>query len=73
MEDDALVRDLLSLLYDKYGDALLTHMLKSPNPLEPLPHVAIVVNGRNINFLNGFDTSLRDGDDVFFLPLLGGG
>ena len=73
MEDDTLVRDLLTLLSDKHGEELLELVFKNQNPLELLPHVAVVVNGRNINLLNGLDTSLCDGDDVFFLPLLGGG
>ena len=72
LEDGALVRNLIVFLSDKHGDALLVHLLKSRDPLELIPHVSIQVNGRNIRFLNGLDTVLRDGDDVFFMPLLGG-
>ena len=36
-------------------------------------HNKILVNGRNISFLDGLDTRLRDGDAVVFIPPVGGG
>jgi len=36
-------------------------------------YLQILVNGRNARFLNMFDTRLRDGDRVAFLPPVGGG
>jgi len=33
----------------------------------------IVVNGQSINLLKAFKTALKDGDEVSFLPICGGG
>jgi len=33
----------------------------------------IVVNGQSINLLKSFKTVLKDGDEVSFLPICGGG
>lgn len=35
--------------------------------------VNILVNGRNIRFLQGLDTPLRDGDSISIFPPTGGG
>jgi len=36
-------------------------------------YLNILINGRNVRFLQGQDTELRDGDTVAFLPPVGGG
>jgi MoaD family protein len=36
-------------------------------------YLNILVNGRNIRFLQGHETMLQDGDIVAFLPPVGGG
>ncbi len=36
-------------------------------------HINIFLNNEDIRFLNGLDTSLRDGDTVVLLPALAGG
>ena len=36
-------------------------------------NMIIMVNGRHIEFLNGLDTMLRDGDEVAFFPPAAGG
>ncbi|MBS7633930.1 MoaD/ThiS family protein [Candidatus Bathyarchaeota archaeon] len=35
--------------------------------------LTILVNGKNINVLNGLETQLKDGDTVVFLPPVAGG
>ena len=35
--------------------------------------LAVLVNGRNIDLLNGVKTTLRDGDEVVILPPAAGG
>ncbi len=36
-------------------------------------YLNVLINGRNIQFLQGHDTALQDGDTVAFLPPVGGG
>jgi molybdopterin converting factor small subunit len=33
----------------------------------------ILVNGREISVLNGFETKLNDGDEIVFVPVVHGG
>jgi molybdopterin synthase sulfur carrier subunit len=36
-------------------------------------YLNVLINGRNIRFLQGHDTPLQNGDTVAFLPPVGGG
>lgn len=40
---------------------------------EPRPHLRLMVNGRQIEFLAGIDTLLADGDELLVLPPAAGG
>ena len=70
--EKSTVKDLLSWMINKWGDELSPHLFKSGSNLL-LPHIRLMVNGRSIEFLNGMDTILRDGDEFLMLPLLTGG
>jgi molybdopterin synthase sulfur carrier subunit len=72
VEDGATVAGMLELLADRYGDELAEQIFE---PQGRIPHASlmIMVNGRNIAFLNRLDTALKDGDELTILPLVGGG
>ncbi|MEM3703012.1 MAG: MoaD/ThiS family protein [Candidatus Bathyarchaeia archaeon] len=40
---------------------------------DPRPNSLIIVNGMEVNVLNGLETMLKDGDEVVFVPVLHGG
>jgi molybdopterin converting factor small subunit len=40
---------------------------------DPRPNALILVSGTEIGALNGIDSTLRDGDEVVFLPVVHGG
>jgi MoaD family protein len=40
---------------------------------EPKANALIVVNGREISVLNGLKTTLKNGDEVVFVPVVHGG
>jgi molybdopterin synthase sulfur carrier subunit len=69
---ESTVRDLLSWMANKWGDRLSAHLFK-PGSDSPLPHIRLMVNGRSIEFLNGMDTVLHDGDEFSMLPFVAGG
>jgi molybdopterin synthase sulfur carrier subunit len=66
------VKALLALMVDTWGAQLAAYFSDAEQD-RPLPKIRILVNGRDIGFLNGMETELRDGDVVLMLPLVGGG
>lgn len=61
------------------GDLLDTLAARSPDLHRTIEkgvkggYINILLNGRNIRFLNGLTTPLADGDALAFLPPVGGG
>lgn len=72
LPDGARVTDLLVRLEARYGERF-AGICYEPETRQISSQVQILVNGRNIAFLEGPDPRLWDGDDVFFLvPAMGG-
>ena len=70
LEEGARVKDLVLELGGKFeasGNVLLGGLRLAEASL------IVLVNGRNINSLNGPDTVLREGDLVAFMPVTEGG
>ncbi len=66
------VKDLIFWMVKKWGDKLSSHLFYTgSNRL--LPHIRLMVNGRDITFLNGLQTILKNGDEFTMLPLVAGG
>ena len=72
-DDGAAVEDVIDFLIKKHGEPLKELLLRNDDPMELLPYVKIYVNGRGLDFLNGLETGLRDGDDVMLMPQISGG
>ena len=66
------VEDFLTYTKERWGDKLSTHLF-DPDSGAVLPYVRIMVNGQTIQFLEGMDTSLKEGDEVLILPPASGG
>ncbi len=62
LKEDATVKDVIGLLPDKVREKLLDENGNVRPPSD------ILVNGRSIAFLNGFDTRLKDGDKILIAP-----
>ena len=69
--DGSSVGFLLAELVKRYGRALEEALFDADGHLAE--YVKIMVNGRDVDFLSGLDTELRDGDEVFIFPPVGGG
>lgn len=66
------VKALVALMVERWGARLASYVSDAEED-RPLPTIRILVNGRDIGFLKGMETELRDGDEVLMLPLVGGG
>lgn len=65
------VRDLMNLLVERYGHELGRHIYNEGKLVRD--YLSFLLNGTNINSLEGFNTTLRDGDVLSILPPVGGG
>jgi molybdopterin synthase sulfur carrier subunit len=63
---------LFVCMKEKWGAKLTPHLF-DPDSGAVHSHLRIMVNGQTIQFLNGMETPLKDGDDVAILPLISGG
>ena len=66
LPDGATVRDLIEYLDKNVVPGFRSHVLSGDDQVK-WP-VEISVNGRRIDFLEGLNTRLRDGDRVLFSP-----
>jgi sulfur-carrier protein len=67
--------DLLSHMIRTWGDQLSSYLLNldSKGDTRQARLVRIMINGRDIEFLNGLETVLHEGDEVLILPIVSGG
>ena len=66
------VEDLLTYMKERWGDKLSSQLFDSDSDTI-LPYIRIMVNGQTIQFLEGLETLLSEGDEVLILPLVSGG
>jgi len=65
------VEELLTLLSEKYGKKFREYIHNKKGKVHGF--LSFLVNGKNINVLQGFDTKLKQGDIIAILPPVGGG
>jgi len=70
--DGSTVDDFLKYVKERWGVELATRLFH-PDSMEVLPYVRVMVNGQSINFLEGMETPLKEGDEVLILPPASGG
>ncbi|MFH1640004.1 MAG: MoaD family protein [Chloroflexota bacterium] len=66
LETNARLSDLINRLGEKHGDGFCTK-------IKDMEGLRILINGREYQILDGFDTRLNERDAVVFLPLIEGG
>jgi len=72
IQEGSTVKDLISWMVQTWGEKLSPHLFQ-PGSDRLVPHIRLMVNGRDIQFLNGVETVLQDGDEFTMLPILTGG
>jgi molybdopterin synthase sulfur carrier subunit len=68
----ATVEDFLTYMKERWGDKLSARLL-DPDSGAVLPYVRIMVNGQTIDYLEGLETPLKEGDEILILPPVSGG
>jgi len=51
----------------------LSHALVDASVENPRTSMLVLVNGKEISVLNRFDTVIKDGDEIVFVPVVHGG
>jgi len=72
LPDGATIDDLLSYLAGAYGEKVAGHFAPPADDTRH-PALRVMVNGRDIDVLDGRRTALHDGDDVLVLTPVAGG
>ena len=67
------VRQLVNKLVSVIAQPGFETYLIDADLKDPRPNTLILVSGTEIGALSGIDTTLRDGDEVVFLPVAHGG
>ncbi len=65
------VAELLVHLSKKYGREFTEYLYDEKGKVRK--YIQILINGRGINALQGFETKLKEGDTVAIFPPVGGG
>ena len=69
---DSSVDTLLARMVDTWGEALEAYLF-GPQTSKLFAHIRIMVNGRDIGFLDGLETVLNADDEILVMPPVGGG
>ncbi len=65
------VEELLTLLSKKYGKRFREYVYNKKGKVQSF--LSFILNGKNINNMQGFGTKLKEGDIIAIVPPVGGG
>ena len=71
LQNTITVDELLTLLSEKYGKNFREYIYNKKGDVQGF--LSVLVNGKNINIMQGFDTKLQENDVVAILPPVSGG
>lgn len=71
LSEYATIKSLLETLSKRFGEKFILEVLEPDG--SPKKTLKIFVNGRDIEFLDGLSTMLKEGDEVALIPPVAGG
>ena len=71
LQNTITIDELLTLLSEKYGKNFREYIYNKKGEVQGF--LSFLVNGKNVNIMQGFDTKLQENDVVAILPPVGGG
>ena len=70
--EGSTLEELLLQMVRKWGETLSSYLFE-PGSTRLLSHIRLLVNGRDIAFLNDMETILQEGDEILIFPPVSGG
>ena len=71
LQNTITVNELIIVLCEKYGKNFREYIYNKKGDVQEF--LSFLVNGKNINIMQGFDTKLQEMDVIAILPPVGGG
>jgi MoaD family protein len=71
LEESSQIKDVVKMIVAKLPK--LEPALIDPESKIPKTSMLVLVNGKEISVLNRFETLIKDGDEVVFVPIVHGG
>jgi MoaD family protein len=65
------INDVLNILADRYGKDFWEIVFNKNGQLSG--NTKILLNGTYIDYIDGLDSSISDGDSIYLFPAIGGG
>jgi molybdopterin synthase sulfur carrier subunit len=72
LPERSTLEHLVTTLVNRWGDELASQIFE-PGTTKLRPYIRLMVNGRDIAFLDRMETVLQDGDEILILPPVSGG
>jgi molybdopterin synthase sulfur carrier subunit len=70
-QEDITIKELVNELSQELPE--LKHTFSDQQLNDSRSNSLVLVNGREISVLNGYETRLKDGDEIVFVPVVHGG
>ena len=71
LQNTITVNELITVLSEKYGKNFREYIYNKKGDVQEF--LSFLVNGKNINIMQGFDTKLQEMDVIAIIPPVGGG
>ena len=70
-QEDITIEELVNEISQELPE--LKHTFSDQQLNDSRSNSLVLVNGREISVLNGYETKLKDGDEIVFVPVVHGG